>query len=508
MEEKNNTSSDGITTLMTVPSIGELTARVLVKEGYEDIKSLEDAGAERITKLECIDEEKVKKIFNEIRGVMDGSIDIVSEFICPKCGVIVMLSLDVCPECGADFASMEEQVFLPGGILLDDPLETLAEYDVKIADGKDDEDVWFGRACILESMGAYEAAYESYDNVIEFDPLYDQIWNAKARLAMKLGKMNEAAKAYKLAVNSRMDGLEVLQDLYTSEAPPEEVQPTKEHSIDVQEVEETIGKARAEIARLKGKTSHIENLQELLSKASAARNNDEREKAVQLAKEVLKKAALMDDILPLLEEIEEKFYHFEDDEESLESYYNQFQELIQDLKDGHFQEVLDKAKKVLSDMDERLSDKDTLSVEKEEILTEEKEEEEIEEILSDARRALADARETGINLDNIKENLKEGLAAKKKGSLQEAREKIKKVLDDSQAVVQTFEVLDKGKNMIGRMREAGLVFDTHLNKLKKSKTLADKGSYQESITLAQVAVEEMEEDLSPEGEEEEVEVEE
>ncbi|MFO8110672.1 MAG: hypothetical protein R6U17_09195, partial [Thermoplasmata archaeon] len=63
-------------------------------------------------------------------------------------------------------------------------------------------------------------------------------------------------------------------------------------------------------------------------------------------------------------------------------------------------------------------------------------------------------------------------------------------------------------NMIGRMREAGLVFDTHLNKLKKSKTLADKGSYQESITLAQVAVEEMEEDLSPEGEEEEVEVEE
>lgn len=590
MDENNKeTMEKEIASLMTVPSIGELTARALIKGGFNDIGSIEEAGFEKISKLEGMGENKAKGILDEIRGIIPGSADVSAEFICPGCGAILSLNSEMCPECDASY-STEEEVFLPGGILLDDPLETLSEYDVKITDGEDDEDVWFGRGAILECMGAYEAAYESFDMVIEFDPLYDQIWNARARLAMKLGKIEEAARAYKLVVNSKMEGLEVLQNMYFGGQDEEDI-PKKVHSIEAEVVEQSLAKARREISDLKGKTEYVDNLQDILGEASKARNVDDREKAVELANEVTDKIAALKETLPLLEEIQEKLALFEDDEKNLEMFYNRFQELIQGIQEGLFTEMVEKAKGIHGDMSELLQDGSTveeaaepeitlkediveedslpeeetgveeplsepeteaeepipeqeteveeplpeqetetadefhdaledarkLQEETDEYIAEQKSltdvetpeqitqglsEAELEEVLSDARNALAEARDTGLRLDNIKTTLKAALELKNEGALEEARERMEQVINDSKLVTDIFGILEWGKKYVMRMKDSDMEFKLHLNKLKEIKALGDQGDYQDAISQGEIALRDMRNILGIEEEEE------
>ncbi len=515
-----------VNTLMTVPSIGELTARFLIKESFDDMDKIEQAGRDIICKLDSIGYDKGDKIFDELEGIRKESPNVTSEFRCPSCSVIVPTSLDICPECRTRFSSLEEQVFLPGGILLDNPLESLAEYELKIADGLADEEIWYGRAAILESMGEYEAAYDSYDKVIEFDPLYDQIWNAKARLAMKLGKMDEAAMAYKVAVDFRIEGGESMKDMFVDKKPEPPKPPQKEHDIGVHEVENNISKARAKISKLSGKGVNIEHLRQLVREASNARIEDDRENAVKLAKEVIEKASRLKETLTYIDNIKDKLPEFYDDEEVCEEYYNRFQQIMYNIENDEFHETHTLAKKLMLDIEDSLEDikklqpqeesiqseteetveehveikeeipkvetqEESIPSETEETVEEHVDEESLDESISEARKSLAEARDTKINIDDIKGYLRDALKARKEDDISKTHDYLEKVLEGSKKVIEIFDLLKEGKAMILKMKDSDLAFKPHLKKLKEIKTLADQGRYEESIVLAEDEIEDM-----------------
>ncbi|MFO8109223.1 MAG: hypothetical protein R6U17_01675 [Thermoplasmata archaeon] len=271
---------DAIAALMEVPSIGELTARVLVKEGCTDIKSLEEGGIEEIKKLKMIGDKKCKRIFDEIRGLAESPREVRKELMCPGCSNIVALSYGNCPECGKHFFPMREQFFLPGGILITDPLKILAEYDMKVIEGEDD--IWYNRGLILEFLGANEGAEECYDKVVEFNPHHEHIWNTKANLAKKRGHLDEASEDYKLALDFRIGDSGLLCRIYHYE----------ENDDDFEEggVEFHLHDAMLKMSKFRGKTEKLEHLEQLFSEAIKARNDYQDERAIELAKEIVDKA--------------------------------------------------------------------------------------------------------------------------------------------------------------------------------------------------------------------------
>ncbi len=497
----NHGNKKYVVRLMSVPSIGELTAHILCFEGYDTLDKIEDAGEDMIGKIEGIGEEKVNSIFKELRGTVKDSPDVTSEFRCPDCDTVVTLSKEICPECDKRFSELEEQVILPGGIILDDPIETLCEYDVKIASGEDDENVWFGRGAILESMGSYQKAYESYDKVIEFDPLFDQIWNAKARLAMKLGKMDEAARVYKIAVDFRVEGGHDLDKMFTQEEEEPEP-PKKEHSVDVREVEEAISTARKAVSELSGLNGNIAHLRGMLSDASKARNTDSREEAIKIADEIVDAVSVLKEAMPRMEKLEDLLTNV--DEEIAVEFEDRYEELMSMIDGGAYDEVFDTATKIMDDIEEAVEAKERSAPEVEEPEEPILDETIFEEHLAEARSSLAEARNTKINIDKIKHALRDALQTKKEGSLEDAYEYVQKVQEYSDKILSIFDKLNEGKELILEMKDSGFDYKPHLEKLKKVKGSADEGSYDEAFSLLDQEIKVMKRTLKSEVEAEDV----
>lgn len=274
---------DAVSTLMTVPSIGELTARVLVNQGFKDLEHIEKAGMGGILNIRGMGEKKARDIMDEIRGTRGYTAMVVSEFFCPYCEKIVTISSEICHECGRRYTDGDEWVFLPDGGVLDEPLEALAEMDMKIAEGRDNEGVWYVRGCIQESMGAFESANECYDRVVEMNPHFATIWNTKARLATKMGRLKDATQAYRLAVDHRTMGSEVLYNMYGREKEVE----SPSQGDGTEEIVEKISQAKKMLSRARNTGFDLTRIKESLKVAVRAKETGELEKAEECARDVV-----------------------------------------------------------------------------------------------------------------------------------------------------------------------------------------------------------------------------
>lgn len=237
-----------ISSLMKVPSIGRLTAQMLLNEGYGDLKGIEEVGVEGIRRIDGIGEKKSKDILDDIRKGAKNTCP-VSEFLCPYCKNIVGLPCDTCPECGKHFLPINEWILLPRGVVVQEPLKSLAYIDTKITEGRDDEETWYARGSILESMGAHGGARESYERVVEMNPHYTPIWNTKARLEAKIGLTDEAAESYRRSI----------QMVSGSIPPPPMVEDKEERGYEKKEdyVEEELYKTKKEVADRDGDREEV-----------------------------------------------------------------------------------------------------------------------------------------------------------------------------------------------------------------------------------------------------------
>jgi len=322
MQDKENTSeNENLKDLKSVPSIGNLSARSLIQAGYDSISKLKKADVEDLASIDNIGENLASKIIKEIEksslSGQEAKENVTFEFRCPVCERFTWSEGKNCRECEEpiDFYS---SVVLPERGIIEDPKKTLAEVEEKILNDGGDAESWFIRGSILESMGAYHKALESFDKVIELDPLFDYVWNAKAQLSLKIGETEEAAKAYKLAFDARKAPKNIADQIedvkkYT---PKKKTELKKKDGLD-KELDEKISKARNLLGFLDKGEKDISELTAKLDTVTEERIRGNKEKALEMVKEVIKEYQSSTDLKDKLKDLSNQIQELDEFSEEL-----------------------------------------------------------------------------------------------------------------------------------------------------------------------------------------------
>lgn len=278
--------------LTTIPSIGNLTARTLISAGYDSTSKLKKSDVEELASIEKIGERLAKRIIQDIKkGATSDEKKKENtnfEIRCPVCDKFTWVEDDKCRECEEPIEFFSS-VILPEKGIIEDPKKTLAQVEEKILDEGGDAESWFIKGSILESMGANRKALESFDKVIELDPLFDYVWNAKAQVSLKIGETEEAAKAYKLAFDARKAPKDIADQFKKAKtSTPKETIELKEKDELHKKLEDKISIARKLIKKLGGKDKDITEMTAELDTITEEKIKGNKKKALQMVDEVIK----------------------------------------------------------------------------------------------------------------------------------------------------------------------------------------------------------------------------
>ena len=495
--------------LKQISQVGELKARVLFREGYRNIDDLEETSVEELSKIKEIGERNAEMI---LEGEESEEGESKSEIFCPDCGVVVYIDDSECVECSQSL-ELQGKVFHHDGEI-EEPLKTLAEYEKRIMDVEEDPEIYYGKATILEKLGALEKALQLYDKVIELDPLFGHIWTAKASLSLRLGKLQDAAKAYKVAVNKHQINIPEMPEV------KEEQKEVEERAFSVKEVENKVAEARRAYFKLKSGNLPLEHLESVLKESVNARNNDDREKAIEKADELLDLIDKIREISPTYEKVFEAVKELKDEEEISEmmeevhskiedEQFEEAEEICQDIltkvekiEEEKISETVedevsedfeeDISKEVEQEISETVEDKVSEEVMEEKSPEETVTEEEFLQNFDEAKEALNEARKTKINIDNIKDLIRETVDARKDEDYDKGIKTAKKALELSDEVNEIYSLIEEGKSKIKELRNNGGEVKPFLSKLREGKELADKGDYDESKRLYKVTIKDIE----------------
>jgi len=470
----NKSSNEGmIEELMKVPSIGELTARILIENGFTSISKLEGADKDDLVEIDEIGEDKAVKILEEIGEEREGSKEVSSEIFCVTCRTIVDIDKDdTCKECGEEFR-IEGTVILPGKGVIDDPKKSLAEFEKELLDGKETPDVWYGRGAVLDSMGFKWEALKSYNKVIEHDPLYDHIWNAKARAALDVGQVRDAARAYKVAfdthvANSKIKGLSTKEPSIKKEK-----KKIKKREVSVKEVENKLFMARSVIHELKGNDIDLSKLNDLLERSVEARNNDRRKESVEKSKDIIQLAEQVREFVDIKNKIEEKLDVLEEYDLDISEFMETKEFLIEEMNNGQYEESLESSYDLLDEIEERLKDEKAKAADKKE------KEEKLSDGIQEIRGMMKKLRAASLNIEKFKDNFSELVKAKKEERYKEGLEKLEDLLETGSTIIETDkkinELKDEVKESEFKLEEFGFKED-----IEKILDLARDGVYHEA----------------------------
>lgn len=427
MEKKERPQiDDEIKEFLRIPSIGELSARALLGEGFESISQLKDAGLESIRAVEHIGARHASDIYMEIqKDKIKEEPTRTNEFECPGCSRFVRMEDKKCSECGRDL-ELESKVILPERGEIGNIKETLVEVEQKIWKDEEEAEPWFVRGAILESIGAKEKALEAYDKVIELDPLYEHIWNAKAALSLELGKNREAARAYKIAFDTHDASEERVEDILETPLPKEEKKIEFEKDEGVKKAEKKISKARSAVKRLADEDIDRTKLISLLDKATEGRLYDEIDIAVEKAKEAIKKSEHAQSFAEAMKDADERLAQLkEKDEETYQRYRERLDELE---KKAGFKEGIEKIQRVIHEIDEIIEGDG-------------KKKGELSKMIEEGKRILNEKRDSHLRIGPLKEDLKEAIKKKKKGEFEEGIDKVKTMQKKAEIISEIDELL-------------------------------------------------------------------
>jgi len=322
MQEYNASKEESQKDLTGIPSIGNLTALALIDANYDSISKLKDADVEDLTSIEHVGENLAKKIIEDIEeGNFEdkqGEKNTELEFRCPVCDRFTGLKDDECQEC-EEPVEIFSSVVLPDRGIIENPKETLARVEEKILDNGGDAESWFIRGSIMECMGANRKALKSFDRVIELDPLFDYVWNAKAQVSLKIGETEEAAKAYKLAFNAQKGQANLMGHLESAKkSPAKEITKSKEEDELDKELDRKLSEAREILGELDEGGRDVSEISTILDEATEERVEGNKERALETVKDAIKRGrSLSGEEDERVEELSEKIQKVDELSEGL-----------------------------------------------------------------------------------------------------------------------------------------------------------------------------------------------
>lgn len=118
-----------------------------------------------------------------------------------------------------------------------------------------------------------------------------------------------------------------------------------------------------------------------------------------------------------------------------------------------------------------------------------------EEKLMEAKVFLSEARYTNIDVDVIKELVKESVNLRKEGKYEEGIKKSEEAISISQEIIKIFDLLKEGKKKIKELKKNDIDFQHYLENLKEAKDKADEGEYKVSKDILSDSIEQIDEEL-------------
>lgn len=465
MDEKKSPHNKKIEDLTKIPSIGKLTARTLLDSGFSSISNLKNASEEDLNSLEGLGKNLAKDILKDLEDEAlktDEKKEKESlEIRCPVCERIIKSDAKECQECEEDI-NITSEIIIPEKGMIENPRERLAEVEERIWDNGDDPEIWFIRASILESMNANRKALESYDKVIELDPLFDNVWNAKAHVSLKIGEVEEAAKAYKLAYDVMDLPGGIVNEIESKDLSSEEkIEEIKKIDEEEKEIEKQISRARDLLEKLDRDAREIKELTMILDEATEEKIEGNKTKALDKADEVIKKSEAIEKTENYLSEFEEKLNEVKN-EDLKDRFEKDIVEIKGMMKDFNYL----KAKRISRNLEDclkfQLDNKEKIEEQKKEIENRMNEIEKISEKISKDVASLL-----GLNEDIAKarEKLSEG-------KIRESQDLINGYLEEKTSLVDISEKLDKIETMMMGLEdisEDNQFFENIQEKINESK---------------------------------------
>ncbi len=521
-EGKSNSKEEITRNLTNIPSIGNLTAKALIKANFDSISKLKKAEVEDLTSIEHIGENLARKILEEVSDSFNTEEieeKTTLEIRCPICDRFTRYEKDECAEC-EEHIELFSKVVLPDRGIIEDPKKTLAEVEDNILEDGGDAESWFIRGSILESMGANRKALESLDRVIELDPLFDHIWNAKAKVSLKIGETEDAAKAYKLAFDAQKAPQELADKIEELKASTSKkaIELEEKDEID-KELDEKISKARNLLRKIiDDDKKDISDLTSELDTVTEERIKGNKEKALNMITEVLKRAKSLseDEVVDLSNKIEE-----------LDEFSEELSEKVKDITG--IKDVVSKAEKekekgdmdevsslisgylenksslryISENLDEMISKKDKIEniegkdgfvneinqdFEKVKALCKNKEFQDAEDLFENILEKLEERLEYGEMikdqyLNNIEKIIEKGKnkgfdLEMIKGDFDEAKEKFKTGKEDQEKIVDRFETIkQKGEQILSVKSNISEIEE----RISEHEELLDTNQYEEEI---------------------------
>ncbi|MBS3781402.1 MAG: hypothetical protein KGY68_02200 [Candidatus Thermoplasmatota archaeon] len=556
--EENPSQEQNIKDLKRIPSIGNLTVQVLIDAGFDSVSKLKKADLDDLASIDHIGENLARNILKEVRK---GSLSDhekketrTLEFRCPVCDRFTLAEEDKCRECKEPI-ELISGVILPDRGMIEDPKKTLAKVEENILKDGGDAESWFIRGSILESIGANRKALESFDRVIELDPLFDYVWNAKANVSLKIGDTEEAAKAYILAFDAHKAPKDITLEI-EEEKTSREITELKEKDEVDEELDDKISKARELLEKLDEEEKDISEITADLDVVIEEKIEGNKTKALEMVDDIIKKCQRLSDtgrnkFEKDLEDIEEIIDKGEEKGFDLEMVKKDFDELkkrfesedkVQEEMTDRLEEIKQKGENILSLRSNISKIEDLLSKNKEYLSTSEYEEgiEEIEDLfkegnsekaiersrklkkdveteikkagdkekleskaetnLAKARKKLSELRETNFDIKKLKKLLKNSNEARKEDDLEKSITLTEKFIDSADKMIELSEIIEKVEKKIEVLDEKNLVDKDRLTyEIDQYKKLTKVEKYELAEEFLSETFEEIEEALEEEN---------
>lgn len=504
MEKEDDSPEDGsLQDLKRLFSIGNMTARALVEEGFSSISELEEAELEDLRSIEYIGDNLAEKILEELKNedlADKGEVEDKLELRCPICQNFTKVEEDKCRECEEAIESTS-RVVVPDKGFIENPLETLASIEEKILFDSEDAESWFTRGSILESMGANRQALESFDRVIELDPLFDHIWNAKANVSLKVGETSEAASAYKLAFDSHKGPNNLMSTIEEKKTvPSEEGKDLKEIDEKDEELDENISKARELFNEIRGGEEQLSELVITLDRVTEERTRGNKDKALKLVKNLINRSEALLEIDEQMPELKNKIEKIESKglKTRAEEDLKEVQQSIE--KDDYLE-----AKRLVANLFY------ALEFEKKKLEKEVASEEKLSKIIEKIDSLSEDLTDGTDDILGLSESVSRAREFKEDGDIEKSFKAVKDYLGSESNIRNISKNIDKIETMKMSLEELGFEDDFIADiedRFEEGKELCEEGDYERAEELYEELLDDIETNIeeSVEDVEEELEI--
>ncbi len=401
-----------------------------------------------------------------------------SQIDCPVCGSKIPLESDKCPECGVDLDLFN--------------LEQEEKKEEEKAGEKEESEEAPGEPDYLRDLAGEEEEGEddiisqikalgSSDDEIDYSEFEETLEGEEEEAPQKIEKIEGLEEEEEMTVlecpvcegevSEEADRCPHCGAIFGEEEEHEEKRKQLEESIE--ETQERIKELRAEEISLALMEKGSDYLDKIFSKG--------RYKEARTIHSMLE--VQLDDISDILDMIEE----IREDLDDISGYTDvsdlrdRLDEAVSDGKEGLYRDSAMELYQLKEDIG-RLTDQ-----------IEEKRGaiDELNDKIEEAKEIFSQVRETNIESEDIKQDIRAAVKAKGNDEYEEGLDKIDRAIEMSNQILDVYDKIDEGKDLIKEMREEGIDFEEFLDQLKEGKEKADQGNYDDAMRTLEITVDEM-----------------